>query len=140
MLFAAWLAVGESVRHPGKYYENNTTGTLALLNLLKNGAEAIDGAKLPPSRRHIELRVMPRHMPDQGGTIEFSVQDSGPGLPEEVLSRMFEAFYSTKVDMVCSVMPRAANCAVSSSTEPWVVPASSLLRTTSCGLSARCGA
>jgi len=69
-----------------------------LLNLLKNGAEAIDGAKLPPSRRHIELRVMPRHMPDQGGTIEFSVQDSGPGLPEEVLSRMFEAFYSTKVD------------------------------------------
>jgi signal transduction histidine kinase len=69
-----------------------------LLNLLKNGAEAIDGAKLPPSRRHIELRVMPRHTPDQGGTIEFSVQDSGPGLPEEVLSRMFEAFYSTKVD------------------------------------------
>jgi hypothetical protein len=37
-------------------------------------------------------------MPDQGGTIEFSVSDSGPGLPEEVLTRMFEAFYSTKAD------------------------------------------
>ena len=69
-----------------------------LLNLLKNAAEAIDGAKLPPSRRHIELRVVPRHMPDQGGTIEFAVQDTGPGLPEEVLSRMFEAFYSTKAE------------------------------------------
>jgi len=69
-----------------------------LLNLLKNAAEAIDGAKLAPSRRHIELRVVPRHMPDQGGTIEFSVQDTGPGLPEEVLSRMFEAFYSTKAE------------------------------------------
>lgn len=69
-----------------------------LLNLLKNAAEAIDHAKLPPSRRHIELRVVPRHMPDQGATIEFSVSDTGPGLPEEVLTRMFEAFYSTKAD------------------------------------------
>jgi signal transduction histidine kinase len=69
-----------------------------LLNLLKNAAEAIDNAKLPPSRRHVELRVVPRHMPDQGGTIEFAVTDTGPGLPEEVLSRMFEAFYSTKTD------------------------------------------
>lgn len=69
-----------------------------LLNLLKNAAEAIDGAKLPASRRHIELRVMPRHMPDQGGALEFAVQDMGPGLPEEVLSRMFEAFYSTKAE------------------------------------------
>lgn len=69
-----------------------------LLNLLKNAAEAIDGAKLPASRRHIELRVVPRHMPDQGATIEFAVQDSGPGLPQEVLERMFEAFYSTKAE------------------------------------------
>jgi PAS domain S-box-containing protein len=69
-----------------------------LLNLLKNAAEAIDNAKLPPSRRHVELRVVPRHMPDQGGTIEFAVTDTGPGLPEEVLDRMFEAFYSTKTD------------------------------------------
>lgn len=69
-----------------------------ILNLLKNAAEAIDGARLPPSRRHIELRVVPRHMPDQGGTIEFSVTDSGPGLPEDVINRIYEAFFSTKVD------------------------------------------
>ncbi|MEZ5416524.1 MAG: UDP-glucose 4-epimerase GalE [Vicinamibacterales bacterium] len=34
MHFAAWLAVGESVRHPGKYYENNVTGSLALLDAM----------------------------------------------------------------------------------------------------------
>ena len=34
MHFAAWLAVGESVRRPGKYYENNLTGSLLLLEAM----------------------------------------------------------------------------------------------------------
>ncbi|MCP5285620.1 MAG: PAS domain S-box protein [Burkholderiaceae bacterium] len=67
-----------------------------LLNLLKNAAEAIDGAHMPPARRHIELRVVPRHTPDEGGVIEFSVTDQGPGLPPEVSQRLYEAFFSTK--------------------------------------------
>ena len=69
-----------------------------LLNLLKNAAEAIDAARLPAARRHIELRVVPRHTPDEGGVIEFSVTDMGPGLAEEVVSRLYEAFFSTKVE------------------------------------------
>lgn len=69
-----------------------------LLNLLKNAAEAIDNAKMPSSRRHIELRVIPRHTPDQGGVIEFSVTDTGPGVKDEVMSRLYEAFFSTKPD------------------------------------------
>ena len=69
-----------------------------LLNLLKNAAEAIDGARLPPARRNIELRVVPRHTSEEGGVIEFSVTDMGPGLKDEVISRMYEAFFSTKVD------------------------------------------
>jgi len=69
-----------------------------LMNLLKNAAEAIDNASLPASRRHIELRVVPKHTPEMGGHIEFSVTDMGPGLPDEVLSRMYEAFFSTKAD------------------------------------------
>ncbi len=67
-----------------------------LLNLLKNAAEAIDSADLPPSRRSIELRVVPKHTPDEGGVIEFSVTDSGPGIKEAVLPRLYEAFFSTK--------------------------------------------
>ena len=69
-----------------------------LLNLLKNAAEAIDGAQLPLLRRHIELRVVPRYTPDEGGVIEFSVSDKGPGLKEDVLNRLYEAFFSTKVE------------------------------------------
>jgi len=46
----------------------------------------------------IELRVVPRHTPEEGGVIEFSVTDTGPGLKEEVIARLYEAFFSTKVD------------------------------------------
>jgi len=69
-----------------------------LLNLLKNAAEAIDSAQLAQARRHIELRVIPRHSPEEGGVVEFSVTDKGPGLPEEVLARLYEAFFSTKAE------------------------------------------
>ncbi|MEO6410786.1 MAG: PAS domain S-box protein [Burkholderiaceae bacterium] len=69
-----------------------------VLNLLKNAAEAIDSADLPQARRKIELRVVPRHTAEEGGVIEFSVTDMGPGLAPEVLARMYEAFFSTKVD------------------------------------------
>lgn len=69
-----------------------------VLNLLKNAAEAIDSAQLPPSRRSIELRVVPRHTPEEGGVIEFSVTDTGPGLKDEVLNRLYEAFFSTKAE------------------------------------------
>jgi C4-dicarboxylate-specific signal transduction histidine kinase len=69
-----------------------------VLNLVKNSAEAIDNAQMPQARRHIELRVVPRHTPEEGGVVEFSVTDSGPGLPEEVISRLYEAFFSTKAE------------------------------------------
>jgi PAS domain S-box-containing protein len=69
-----------------------------LMNLLKNAAEAIDTAQLAPSRRHIELRVVPRHTADEGGVIEFSVTDMGPGIGLEVVDRLYEAFFSTKAE------------------------------------------
>ncbi|MDE2160680.1 MAG: PAS domain-containing sensor histidine kinase, partial [Burkholderiales bacterium] len=67
-----------------------------VLNLLKNAAEAIDSAQLPPARRHIELRVVPRHTAEEGGVIEFSVTDMGPGIKDEMIDRLYEAFFSTK--------------------------------------------
>jgi signal transduction histidine kinase len=69
-----------------------------VLNLVKNAAEAIDNANMPSSRRHIELRVIPRHSPEEGGVIEFNIIDMGPGLKEEIIGRLYEAFFSTKVD------------------------------------------
>ena len=69
-----------------------------LLNLLKNAAEAIDGAHLPAARRYIELRVVPRTTAEEGTVIEFSVTDRGPGVKDEVMARLYEAFFSTKAD------------------------------------------
>jgi PAS domain S-box-containing protein len=69
-----------------------------IMNLLRNAAEAIDSAQLPPQRRQIELRVVPRHTPEEGGVIEFSVTDHGPGVREDVLARLYEAFFSTKAE------------------------------------------
>ena len=69
-----------------------------IINLLKNAAEAIDNARLPPERRNIELSVVPRNSPEEGEVIDFSVTDLGPGLKEEVINRMYEAFFSTKAD------------------------------------------
>jgi C4-dicarboxylate-specific signal transduction histidine kinase len=69
-----------------------------VLNLLKNSAEAIDSAGLPPARRNIELRVVPRHTEEEGGVVEFSVTDMGPGLKDEVIARLYEAFFSTKAE------------------------------------------
>lgn len=66
-----------------------------LINLMKNGAESIALAQRPPAGRCVELRVVPKHIGDQE-VIEFSVQDTGQGLSEDVLSRLFEAFFSTK--------------------------------------------
>jgi signal transduction histidine kinase len=66
-----------------------------LVNLLKNAAEAIDNAGMQSSRRHIDLRVLPRHLAE-GSVIEFSVSDTGPGVKEEVINKLFDAFFSTK--------------------------------------------
>jgi len=67
-----------------------------LVNLMKNGAEAIDQAARPAHQRQLELRVRPRRLDSGQHVIEFIVQDSGGGLPPQVLQRLFEAFFSTK--------------------------------------------
>jgi PAS domain S-box-containing protein len=68
-----------------------------LINLMKNGAESIAQARRPTARRSVELRVVPKHIEDQS-VVEFSVLDSGKGLSPEVMSRLYEAFYSTKAE------------------------------------------
>jgi C4-dicarboxylate-specific signal transduction histidine kinase len=68
-----------------------------LVNLMQNAAESIDNAKRPVSRRSVELRVVPKSVEGQD-VIEFSVADSGQGLAPEVMDRLYEAFFSTKVE------------------------------------------
>jgi C4-dicarboxylate-specific signal transduction histidine kinase len=66
-----------------------------LINLIKNGAESILHAQRPPHLRQLELKVLPKRV-DDADVIEFSVRDNGNGVPDELLERIYEAFYSTK--------------------------------------------
>lgn len=66
-----------------------------LINLLKNAGEAIAQAGRVPGERYVELRVGPRRLEDVD-VVEFSVRDSGNGVPDEMIERIYEAFYSTK--------------------------------------------
>jgi len=68
-----------------------------LVNLLRNAAESIDAAQRPTPERTVELRVVSRNFEGRKG-MEFSVLDTGKGLAPEVMSRLYEAFYSTKAD------------------------------------------
>ena len=68
-----------------------------LINLMKNAAESIDNAKRPADKRHVELKVVPAVVDDKP-VVEFSVTDSGQGLPPEAIDRVYEAFFSTKVE------------------------------------------
>jgi signal transduction histidine kinase len=68
-----------------------------LVNLMKNAAESIDNANRPPEQRQVELRILPKFL-DKKSVVEFSVTDTGAGLPPESIERVYEAFFSTKVE------------------------------------------
>jgi signal transduction histidine kinase len=62
-----------------------------VLNLALNAMDAI--ATSPRNRRDGEVVVGTSTGKD---TVEIFVRDTGPGLPPDVLPRIFEPFYSTK--------------------------------------------
>lgn len=60
----------------------------AVSNLLKNAAEALSDS--PPPRR---LAISAEH---RDGYLCLAIDDSGPGIPEELREKIFEPFFSTK--------------------------------------------
>lgn len=63
-----------------------------LLNLIFNAMEAM--ADTPPSARRLGVRTAR----ESDGAILVAVADSGPGIPLDVVPRIFEAFFTTKKD------------------------------------------
>jgi PAS domain S-box-containing protein len=60
-----------------------------LVNLLRNAAESMEG--LPEAERRIQLRSWPEPQ-----RLVASVCDAGPGISDDGLPHLFEAFYTTK--------------------------------------------
>jgi two-component system, LuxR family, sensor kinase FixL len=63
-----------------------------ILNLMVNGLEAMGDTVV--ARRHLFVRTA---QPDES-CVEITVRDHGPGIPAEVLSRIYEPFFTTKRD------------------------------------------
>jgi C4-dicarboxylate-specific signal transduction histidine kinase len=64
-----------------------------LLNLVTNGIHAVHSRA--PDARHVVVEARA----DNGrGDVEMTVRDSGPGIPEGILDRVFGAFFTTKPD------------------------------------------
>ncbi|HAY27251.1 MAG TPA: PAS domain-containing sensor histidine kinase, partial [Candidatus Accumulibacter sp.] len=62
-----------------------------LLNLMRNGIEAMNG--LPPERRRLTIKLG-----QVEAQMEIRVIDRGPGIPPEVLEKLFTPLFSTKAD------------------------------------------
>jgi two-component system NtrC family sensor kinase len=66
----------------------------ALLNLVRNAADAVEevgGGRVVVSTRHVVDGDL-----DGDERVEISVSDTGPGIAEDVVPKLFEPFFSTK--------------------------------------------
>lgn len=61
--------------------------TLAIVNLLDNAMDATTGV----TNKRIDIDVQ-----EEGSEVVIRVRDHGPGIPAEVMERLFEAFFTTK--------------------------------------------
>ena len=64
-----------------------------LANLIINAYEAMESAPRHPGQQGHCLRLTPR---EANGAFELCIEDTGPGIPEENLDRIFEPLFTTK--------------------------------------------
>ena len=62
-----------------------------LINLVRNAMDAL--GETPPARRQITIRSAVR-----AADVEVSVSDTGPGLPAEIMGKLFTPFVTTKAN------------------------------------------
>ncbi|HET9620730.1 MAG TPA: response regulator [Kofleriaceae bacterium] len=62
-----------------------------VLNLLSNAEDAL--AEVPVDRRHVHVRAR-----EDAGTVRLLVTDTGPGIPPQVMARLFQSGFTTKRD------------------------------------------
>jgi len=67
-----------------------------MLNLLKNASEAMVKGDMVEIRTGIFNQTAREGDRSQGGGIEITVEDTGPGLPESVMKSLYKPFVTTK--------------------------------------------
>ncbi|MDE2019368.1 MAG: HAMP domain-containing histidine kinase [Patescibacteria group bacterium] len=73
------------------YFGNPFKFHQVAMNLIFNALEAYDG--IPHGR---EGRIISIELKSEGGAVRFAVEDKGSGIPDDVRSKIFEPFFSTK--------------------------------------------
>lgn len=72
----------------------------ALANLIRNAADAIAESDRPRRPRRIRLDARRRTVREADGAVRrmvaLTVRDTGPGVPDDVLGRMFNPFFTTR--------------------------------------------
>ena len=63
-----------------------------LLNLARNGLQAMEEAEVPPTERVLHLRVRQTDV----RWVTFELIDCGPGIPDAVARQLFTPFFTTK--------------------------------------------
>src|SRR5262249_27259803 len=89
-----------------------------VVNLLVNGMQAI--VQTNPPERAIRIAIEP----DEPDAVALSIHDSGPGIAPDNLDRIFESFFTTKVDgmgiglAVCQSIIAAHRGSIAASNHP----------------------
>jgi signal transduction histidine kinase len=68
-----------------------------LMNVVLNAIQAMPaGGRLRVTTRHCAEARSERHTPEPNGTVEVIISDTGPGISEEDLNRIFNPYFTTK--------------------------------------------
>jgi len=88
------LRVGEDVPHVSV---DPAQIVLALRNLIENAAQAMpSGGTITIRASRSPDRANGRDADDPPGFVRIEIEDEGPGIPEEILPRVFDPFFSTR--------------------------------------------
>jgi two-component system sensor kinase FixL len=90
------ISVQMQIDDPGlpKIHGDRVQLLQVLINLLLNSMDALDGNKLGS----VKMLTLGVKRADSENAVELYVRDSGPGISADVLSQVFEPFFSTKPD------------------------------------------
>ena len=89
--FAGFSATAEFEKELPSVRANEIQIEKVLNNLLRNGLEAMQEAKLDEGV--VSLVV---YSSDREGFAQITIRDNGPGLSEETLKHLFQPFFTTK--------------------------------------------